>query len=483
MTTSPAIVPVILSGGTGTRLWPLSRETYPKQLLPLVGQESMLQQTARRAAGMAPPLVVCSDTHRFLIAEQLRQVNAAPAALVIEPEGRNTAPAVACAALMALEHGPDTRILVMPSDHCVRDGLAFAGAVQRAAASGADLVCFGVPATRPHTGYGYIEQGEALSDGVHRIARFTEKPDLATAERFVAGGRHAWNAGIFLFRAGRVIEELGRLRPEMLELCRAAVAQARVDLDFVRLAPEPFTKITGESIDYALMEHVDDAAVVGLEAGWSDIGSWSALHEESTRDAAGNTLVGDVLTIDTRDSYIRSEKPLVATIGLQNITVVATDDAVLVADASRDQEVKALVERLQAEGRKQAGSHSRVHRPWGWFQSIDDGPRFQVKHIMVKAGESISLQMHHHRSEHWVVVEGTAEVTRGEDTFLVHENESTYIKAGVVHRLSNPGRLPLRLIEVQSGAYLGEDDIVRLEDNYGRLPPGLLEAPAGKAGR
>ncbi|MCA1972164.1 MAG: mannose-1-phosphate guanylyltransferase/mannose-6-phosphate isomerase, partial [Caenispirillum sp.] len=345
----------------------------------------------------------------------------------------------------------------------------------------ADLVCFGVPATRPHTGYGYIELGEPVgAAGARRIVRFTEKPDAATAESFVAGGRHAWNAGIFLFRAGRILDELAARRPEMLDLCRAAVAEARVDLDFVRLAPEPFTAVAGESIDYAVMEHVRDAAVVALDAGWSDIGSWSALHAESAQDPSGNTLIGDVLAIDCRDSYVRSEKPLVATVGLAGVTVIATDDAVLVADASRDQEVKAVVALLQAQGRKEAGAHSRVHRPWGWFQSIDAGPRYQVKHILVKPGESISLQMHHHRSEHWVVVEGTAEVTRGDAVFLVRENESTYIKAGVVHRLHNPGRLRLRLIEVQSGAYLGEDDIVRLEDAYGRLPPGLVRPAAAE---
>lgn len=476
------IVPVILSGGSGTRLWPLSREAHPKQLLALTGPETMLQQTARRAARLAPPVVVCSDAHRFLIAEQLRQIGVPPAALVIEPVGRNTAPAVACAALMLAEQDPQARLLVLPSDHAVRDGAAFTAAVERAAACEADLVCFGVPATRPHTGYGYVEQGAALGEGVHRVARFTEKPDLATAEGFVAGGRHAWNAGIFLFRAGRYLAELERLRPDMLALCRAAVAQARVDLDFVRLAPEPFTAIAGESVDYAVMEQVDDAVVVTLDAGWSDIGSWSALHEHSDRDGDGNTLVGDVLAVDCRDSYVRSDKPLVATLGLSNVMVVATDDAVLVADAGRDQEVKALVERLHADGRREAGSHSRVYRPWGWFQSIDTGPRFQVKHILVKAGESISLQLHYHRSEHWIVVEGTAEVTRGDDTFLVRENESTYIKAGVVHRLHNPGRLPLRLIEVQSGAYLGEDDIIRLEDAYGRLPSGLLDSPAKATG-
>jgi len=463
---SPAVIPVILSGGAGTRLWPLSRELRPKQLLPLLGGDTLLQQTAARLPGR--PMVVCNHEHRFIVAEQLREKGIEPRAIVIEPMGRNTAPAVAVAALLA-EAEPDSLLLVMPSDHRVKDAQAFRRAVGKAIplAQAGYLVTFGIQPTEANTGYGYIKRDAPLMEGF-AVERFVEKPDRATAEAYLASGEYLWNAGIFLFKADVYLRELERRLPDMVTQCRAALAEGQTDLFFFRLADTPFAAIQGQSIDYAVMEHTGKAAMVPVDMGWSDIGSWSALWQESDRDGDGNVLVGDVIADDTRNSYIRSERHLVTTLGVKDLIVVATDDAILVADKSHDQDVKKIVEDLKARGRSEANQGTRAWRPWGWFQTIDDGYRFRVKHISVNPGAKLSLQKHWHRSEHWVVVTGTALVTCADKTFTLRENESTFIPAGTPHRLENPGKVPLRMIEVQSGEYIGEDDIVRIEDVYGR---------------
>ncbi len=460
------LIPVILSGGAGTRLWPLSRELRPKQLLPLTSEATLLQDTARRVPGR--PIVVCNQEHRFIVAEQLREIGVEPRGIVIEPVGRNTAPAVAVAALLA-EAEQDALLLVMPSDHQVKDVAAFQAAVDKAVplARAGLLVTFGIRPTEPNTGYGYIRRGRAL-DGGFAVERFVEKPDGDTAQAYLASGEYLWNGGIFLFSARAYLDELGERLPAMVAQCRAALAEGASDLFFFRLADAAFAAIEGQSIDYAVMEHTGKAAVVPVDMGWSDIGSWSALWAESPRDGDGNVLLGDVLATGTRNAYIRSEGQLVAAIGVEDLVIVATDDAVLVADKAHDQDVKKIVERLKAAKRPEACQGSRTWRPWGWFQTIDDGHRYRVKHIQVNPGAKLSLQKHWHRSEHWVVVTGTALVTCGDKTFTLRENESTFIPAGTVHRLENPGRVPLRMIEVQSGEYVGEDDIVRVEDEYGR---------------
>ncbi|HEX6979010.1 MAG TPA: mannose-1-phosphate guanylyltransferase/mannose-6-phosphate isomerase [Alphaproteobacteria bacterium] len=470
----PKIVPVILSGGAGTRLWPLSRELYPKQLLPLVSEYSLLQETARRISGAsyAPPLVVCNDEHRFIIAEQLRLLGVKPRAIVLEPLPRNTAPAVAVAALMAAADDPNALILVLPSDHVLTELAAFhaAVAVAAAAARTGRLVTFGITPTGPETGYGYIRRDAPLTgiDGAYAIARFVEKPDLATAQSFIADGAWSWNSGMFLFPARLFLDELGRHEPDMLQATRDAVAGAVTDLEFVRLDKDAFARCPSKSVDYAVMEKTDVAAVVPAHLGWNDVGAWSALWELGDKDAGGNVTIGDVIAHDTRNSYLRSDRVLLSTIGVEDVVVVATSDVVLVAKKDRVQNVKNIVEELKAKGRSEATSHPIVYRPWGSYQCIDAGPRHQVKHIMVKPGHKLSLQKHAHRAEHWVVVSGVARVTRDEDLLTLRENMSTYIPVGCVHRLENPGPGPLHLIEVQSGGYLGEDDIVRLDDTYGR---------------
>lgn len=465
----PRIHPIILSGGSGSRLWPLSRESYPKQLQRLFSERSLLQEAVLRAHGWGAPIIVCSEEHRFIIAEQMREIGIAPRAVVIEPAARNTAPAGAAAAMLLDPGEAGDFVLILPSDHLIRDVPAFQAAVERAAAlSPARLTCFGVAPTAPHTGYGYVEKGGVLTPHASHVVRFVEKPAPEIARQFLDGGRHVWNAGIFLFPVGRFLELLGQTRPAMLAGCRAAVAGARRDLDFLRLSPGPFAAIEADSIDYAIMEHATDAAIVDLDAGWSDIGSWSALYEESTRDAAGNALIGDVAAIDCRNSYIRSDKRLLAAIGVENLVVVAVEDAVLVIDRRHDQAVKTLVQALKTQNKEEAIRSARAWRPWGWFESLEEGDRFRVKRLLVEPGHSLSLQMHRHRSEHWVVVAGVAEVTRGDEVFLIRENESTFIPAGTRHRLCNPGDGPLHVIEVQSGDYCGEDDIVRFTDAYGR---------------
>ena len=471
------ITPVILSGGAGTRLWPLSRELYPKQLLPLTGTRTMLQQTLLRLEGLAAgaPVVVCNEAHRFLVAEQLRQLKIEPHATLLEPFGRNTAPAIALAAHAALKglaappEAPGPLLLVLPADHVIRDIAAFHTAVRAAvaAAEAGQLATFGIVASAPETGYGYIERG-APSGTAFRIARFIEKPDSERAREFVASGHYYWNSGMFLFRARRYLQELERFAPEMARICEQAFRGARADLDFTRIDAALFEACPADSIDYAVMEKTAEAVVVPLNAGWSDVGSWSSLHAASDADAHGNVTHGDVISEDTQGSYLYSQSRLVAAVGLKDHVVVETKDAVLVAPKDRVQDVKKLVARLKERKRTEHALHREVFRPWGSYDSLESGPRFQVKRLKVKPGATLSLQMHHHRAEHWVVVAGTARITRGDEVFLLEENQSTYIPIGVKHRIENPGMIPLEIIEVQSGSYLGEDDIVRFEDAYGR---------------
>ena len=466
------LIPVVLSGGAGTRLWPLSRELYPKQLLPLIGTHTMLQDTVRRLSGLdvAPPIVVCNEAHRFMVAEQLRALGTSAQAIVLEPVGRNTAPAIALAALVALAGGPgDALLLVLPADHLIHDVSAFQAsvAVAAAAAQAGHLVTFGVVPRSPESGYGYIQRGEPLERG-WRIARFVEKPERARAEEFLASGGYYWNSGMFIFSARRYLDELRRLAPDIAAACELALVTAQRDLDFTRIDAAAFAACRAESIDYAVMEKASDAVVVPLDAGWSDVGSWSSLHDASAADADGNVVRGDVLTEDSRDSLVYAESRLVAVVGLRAYVVVETKDAVLVAPRDRVQDVKSLVARLKSSGRSEHLLHREVFRPWGSYDTLDSGERFQVKRLTVRPGGVLSLQMHHHRAEHWVVVSGTTRITRGDEVFLLEENQSTYIPLGVRHRIENPGKVPLHIIEVQSGGYLGEDDIVRFEDQYGR---------------
>ena len=466
------MIPVILSGGSGTRLWPLSRQAYPKQFLALAGEETMLQATWQRVAELASaaPLVVANEDHRFMVAEQLRELGCTPAAIVLEPVGRNTAPAIAVAALQATADGTDPLLLVLPSDHVIADAAGFRAAVAAAtpAAQNGKLVTFGIVPTAAETGYGYIQAVAGGDAPVRAVARFVEKPDAATAAQYLASGQYFWNSGMFLFQASRYLAELERHAPAMLAACRKAFAAAARDADFVRLDKAAFAACPSDSIDYAVMEKTADAAVLPIDVGWNDVGSWSALWEVAQQDGDGNAHHGDVIALDCRDTLAWGDHRLVAMIGLRDIVVVDSDDALLVAHKDHVQEVKEVVARLKAEGRSESNLHRKVYRPWGAYDSIDMGERFQVKRITVNPGAALSLQMHHHRAEHWIVVSGTAEVTRGEEVLLLSENQSTYIPLGVTHRLRNPGKVPLELIEVQSGSYLGEDDIVRFEDVYGR---------------
>jgi mannose-1-phosphate guanylyltransferase/mannose-6-phosphate isomerase len=466
------VIPVILSGGAGTRLWPLSREMYPKQLLALASKQTMLQDTAARLAmiaGAIPAIVVCNEAHRFTVAEQLRALESSASAILLEPAGRNTAPAVALAALKAQELDADATLIVAPADHVIRDVRKFSQAADVAVslAQNNKLVTFGIVAHVPETGYGYIRRGEGAGPAFP-VAQFIEKPPLDLAVQFVATGDYYWNSGMFVFKASRYLAELSKFAPDILEACTAAYKAAKADLDFVRIDKAEFIKCRSESIDYAVMEKTKDAIVLPLDVGWSDVGSWSSLFDALPADEDGNVLQGDVLTHDTHDCYVHSTSRLVAAVGMEDHIIVETKDAILVAPKDRVQDVKELVAHIKKSGRTESALHREVFRPWGSYDSIDGGDRFQVKRLTVKPGGVLSLQMHHHRAEHWIVVQGAARITRNDETFLLAENESTYIPVGATHRIENPGKVPLHIIEVQSGSYLGEDDIVRFEDNYGR---------------
>ncbi|MDR3499421.1 MAG: mannose-1-phosphate guanylyltransferase/mannose-6-phosphate isomerase [Parvibaculum sp.] len=468
-----SIYPVILSGGVGSRLWPTSRSLYPKQLLPLVSERTMLQETALRVsdgATFAAPIIVSNDEHRFIIAQQMREAGLVPLTHLLEPEGRNTAPAAAAAAAFVQTRDPRGVMLILPADHHIRDVAAFHAAIGRGAelAREGKLVTFGIVPTAPETGYGYIKRGASLGEGAFAVERFVEKPDREKATAYLAEGGYDWNAGIFMFRADVILDEMRVHCPEIAAQAAMSVHKGRRDLDFLRLQPEAFNACPSNSIDYAVMERTGAAAMVPVEMGWSDIGSWSALWETGKQDVAGNVLSGDVLAVETKNSYIRAETALVATLGVENLVIVETGDVLLVASRDRVQDVKKIVERIASAGRTEHQAHNRVHRPWGFYETLDEGPRHQVKHLMVHPGASLSLQMHHHRAEHWVVVKGEARVTVGESIRILHENESTFIPVGTKHRLENAGVEPLSIIEVQSGSYLGEDDIVRFDDVYGR---------------
>ncbi|WP_095506997.1 mannose-1-phosphate guanylyltransferase/mannose-6-phosphate isomerase [Paraferrimonas sedimenticola] len=462
--------PVVLAGGNGTRLWPLSRSAFPKQLLPLMGEQTMLQQTLNRLQGLncAHPLIICNQAHRFIVAEQLR-ANDKKARILLEPQGKNTAPAVALAALMAMEQDPEAHILVLAADHLVRDNKGFCDAVRAGLSPDvADkLVTFGVTPEYAETGYGYIKTGESIGPA-KRVAQFVEKPDQNTANHYVESGDYYWNSGIFLMKAQRFLNELKRHAPDILSVCQACFDQKYVDLDFIRLPEDLFASCRADSVDYAVMEKTSDAVTVAMDVGWSDLGSWQALWQNTEQDEANNAAIGDVIKVQSEGCYFNAQDKLIAAVGVKDLVVVETKDAVLVADKNRVQEVKDLVDCLKHNDRPEVVFHREVYRPWGMYDSIDNGERYQVKHISVKPGEKLSIQMHHHRAEHWIVVSGTAKVTVGEKTFLVTENESTYIPIGELHALENPGKVPLEMIEVQSGSYLGEDDIVRFEDRYGR---------------
>lgn len=469
------IHPVIMAGGTGSRLWPLSRQLNPKQFLKLTdGPLSMLQSTVARLDGMDAhePLLICNEEHRFLAAEQMRQSGHEDSCIILEPCGRNTAPAIALAALQLCENtnDDDPLMLVLAADHLIKDVEAFQAGVAKAVplAKEGKLVTFGIVPHQPETGYGYIHRGSELAADCYSVDDFVEKPDIQTAEAYLASGEYLWNSGMFLFGARQYLTELELHRPDILSACRAAMTDTRADLHFIRVNSELFAKCPSESVDYAVMEKTNHAAVVALDAGWSDIGSWSALWDVSDKDSNGNSLNGDVIAHQTQNTLVRADSRLVATIGVDNLVIIETKDAILVAHKDSVQDVKAVVEKIRNDGRHEHMNHREVYRPWGIYDSIDNGPRYQVKRITVKPGAKLSVQMHHHRAEHWIVVSGTAKVTNGEKTYLVTENQSTFIPIGQVHSLENPGVIDLELIEVQSGSYLGEDDIVRYEDKYGR---------------
>ncbi|WP_415718755.1 mannose-1-phosphate guanylyltransferase/mannose-6-phosphate isomerase [Maridesulfovibrio sp.] len=468
------IVPVILSGGSGTRLWPLSRKNHPKQLLNLTGEHSLLRNTVERGCALddsGAPIVVCNESYRFMVAEELRSAGIEPDAIFLEPQGRNSAPAIAAAAFHIRDKDPDALMLVMPSDHAIHDLERFNSAISAAvqSARSGDLVLFGIVPDRPETGYGYIRtSGEFEPIVPQSVREFVEKPDLETAKSYLQSGEYLWNAGIFLFSPDVFLEKLSQLEPEIYTACQNAVNKARVDLDFVRLDEESFMSSPAESVDYAVIEKVDNLSVVPFDGGWSDIGSWDSLMNERESDSAGNVITGDVLTENVGNSFLHSSSRLLGVVGVDDVIVVETTDAVLVAGREHGQEVSGLVNKLKEQCREEAEHHRRVYRPWGSYESVDTGDRFQVKRIIVKPGGVLSLQKHQHRAEHWVVVKGTAKVRVGDEEVLLHEDQSTYIPLGTMHRLENPGKIDLELIEVQTGSYLGEDDIQRFEDVYGR---------------
>ena len=466
------LVPVLLSGGVGSRLWPVSRAGRPKQFLPLGGEGSMLQETLRRLQGLecGAPIVVCNAEHRFMVAEQLRGESAVPPEIILEPAGRNTAPAIALAALQVSQRDPESLLLVLPADHHIVEPKRFCDAVEHAAGPAQEgcLMTFGVVPARAETGYGYVRSGEALSDGLFHLAEFVEKPDRATAESYIAAGTYYWNSGMFLFRADRYLEELALYQPDILAACEAAMASAEQDLDFIRPAEAAFLASPSDSIDYAVMEKTQHGGVAALDCGWSDVGAWSALWELGQGDDRGNVIEGDVVVQDARGSYVRSESRLVTALGIEDLVVVETADAVMVSPKHRVQDIKQLVDTLAQSSRPEATLHHRVFRPWGAYESLVVGAHFQVKRLTVNPGQTLSLQLHHKRAEHWVVVSGVADVVRGEEHLILEPDESTYIPIGTKHRLANRGNVPLEVIEVQSGSYLGEDDIVRFDDVYGR---------------
>ena len=469
------ILPVVMAGGNGSRLWPLSRELFPKQFLTLDGELTMLQTTLRRLRGLSAenPVVICNDEHRFLVAEQLRAIDKLANNIILEPAGRNTAPAIALAALTALQTAPegnDPLLLVLAADHVIRDEPAFTASIQRAIshAEAGKLVTFGIVPTHAETGYGYIRRGVAQGSA-YSVAQFVEKPDLPTAQEYFQSGEYYWNSGMFLFKASRFLSELNKFRPDIYAACKQAVGTINPDLDFVRVDKAAFLACPSDSIDYAVMEKTDDAVVMPMDAGWSDVGSWSSLWEISEKDASGNVFQGDVLQHNSQNNYVFTENGLVSLVGVENLVVVQTKDAVLVVDQAQVQDVKKIVETLKASGRSEHQVHREVYRPWGKYDSVDQGARYQVKRIFIRPGEQLSLQMHHHRAEHWIVVQGTARVVCGEEVHLLTENQSFYIPLGMKHSLENPGRIPLEVIEVRTGSYLNDDDIERFQDKYGRL--------------
>lgn len=467
-------LPVILAGGSGTRLWPLSRQLNPKQFLPLVDENlTMLQATIKRLDGLehATPRLICNENHRFLAAEQLRQLGLEDANIILESVGRNTAPAIALAALQALTEQSDPILLVLAADHLIQDVDAFHQSIAAALllAEAGKLVTFAIVPTHPETGYGYLQRGSAVGEGGFEVSRFVEKPDLSTAESYLSQGGYFWNSGMFMFRASRYIQELEKFQPTIVSICREALANGQQDMHFTRVDSAIFATSPDDSIDYVVMEKTSDAVMVPLNAGWSDIGSWAALWDAGEKNAEGNLFKGDVLSEKTTGSYVHATHRLVTTVGVKDLVIVETKDAVLVAHKDQVQEVKKIVDQLKGSQRHEHTDHREVYRPWGVYDSIDSGERYQVKRITVKPGAKLSVQMHHHRAEHWVVVSGTARVTNGQKTYLVTENQSTFIPIGQIHALENPGMIPLELIEVQSGSYLGEDDIVRFEDIYGRV--------------
>jgi mannose-1-phosphate guanylyltransferase/mannose-6-phosphate isomerase len=471
------IVPVILAGGSGTRLWPLSREMYPKQLINLINEKTMLQETIMRLSDLeniGNPIVICNDNHRFMVAEQLREIEVTTESILLEPVGRNTAPALAIAALKLLSQGVNPLLLVLPADHIIKEVSVFHDALNSGESFAQEgfLVTFGIVPEMAETGYGYIRKGDQLSGSgsteVFKIAAFVEKPDKKTAEEYVKSGLYCWNSGMFMFKASQVIEELKKYAPEIVEACERTLNSGKEDLDFFRLDAEAFEACPSNSIDYALMEKTDKGVMVSLKAGWDDLGSWEALWKVGEKNKNGNVVQGDVLTHDVKNSYLKATHRMIAAVGLENHIIIETSDAVLVSPRDRVQEVKQFVDQLKSNKRSEAILHRKVYRPWGVYEGIDISGRFQVKRITVNPGSILSLQKHFHRSEHWIVVKGTAIVTKGDDTFILKEDESTYIPLGEIHRLENPGKIDLELIEVQSGSYLGEDDIVRFEDVYGR---------------
>lgn len=467
------ITPVIMAGGAGSRLWPLSRELYPKQFLTVIGEQSMLQQTVSRLSDIPhdAPLLVCNEEHRFIVAEQMRFMGCKHNGIILEPVGKNTAPAVAISALHAMNNSHDKEpiLLVLPADHVIENEEAFKASIERALphAENDQLVTFGIIPTAPETGYGYIKSGEKIDDAFS-VCEFVEKPDLSTAEKYLESGNYYWNSGMFLFKASRYLEELEKFAPNILDVCVRATSETVQDLDFIRVNKEIFETCPDDSIDYAVMEKSKSVVVIPMDADWSDVGSWSALWDISKKDDNNNVINGDVLTVKSNNNYLYSESKLIATVGVDNLIVVETKDALLVADKSQVQDVKSIVQKLKENNRTEHHIHREVYRPWGKYDSIDSGHRDHVKRITVSPGEKLSIQKHYHRAEHWIVVSGTASVTKGDETILVTEDQSTYIPLGTIHALENPGKIPLEMIEVQTGSYLGEDDIVRFEDRYGR---------------